>query len=151
MMNAKLNIGQKHVSHKLGKLLIEILHRQHTSESLILHNLGLVRLSTSILLQFKGDVEKSEMVQRKGYQDKQPRANNLGEHFWELDLFSLVKWRLRGDLITWITEQQLTKMSQTLWGCDNSISSSQKQLLRRHRLDVRIKFLFKTEKQLRTD
>lgn len=109
MMNAKLNIGQKHVSHKLHKLHIEILHRQHTSESLILRNMGLVRLSSSILLQFKWDVEKSEMVQRKGYQDKQPRANNLGEQFWELDLFSLVKWRLRGDLITWITEQQLQR------------------------------------------
>ncbi|KAK4825980.1 hypothetical protein QYF61_003549, partial [Mycteria americana] len=90
MMSAKLNIGQKHVSHKQGKPHIEILHRQHTSEHLILHYLGLERLSSSILLQFKWDVEKPERVQWKGYQDKQSRANNLREQVWELDLFSLV-------------------------------------------------------------
>lgn len=109
VMSSKLNIGQKHVSYKLGKHHIEILHRQHTSEYLNLHYLGLVRLSSSILLQFKWDVEKPETVQRKGYQEKQHGANNLWEQVWDLDLFSLVKWRLRGDLIAWIPEQQLQR------------------------------------------
>lgn len=67
MMNAKLNTSQKHVSHKLGKLYPEIPHRRHTSKYLVLHRLGLVRLSSSILLQFKWDVEKPETVQQKGY------------------------------------------------------------------------------------
>jgi len=90
-MNAKLNTGQKHVSQKLSKPPVEILHRQHPSECLILHYLALVRLSSSTLLQFKLEVEKPERVQQKGHQDKQPRANNLREQVWELDLFSLVK------------------------------------------------------------
>lgn len=48
------------MSPKLDQPHIDTLHSQHTSEYLILHYLGLLRLSSSILLQFKWDVEKPE-------------------------------------------------------------------------------------------
>lgn len=105
VMNAKLNIGQKHVSHKLGKPYIEIVHRQHTSEYLIWDLWGCLVPSFSS----SSRMWRKQRVQWKGYHDKQPRANNWWEQVWDLDLVTLVKWRLRGDLTARIPEQQLQR------------------------------------------
>lgn len=44
----------------------EILHRQLTAEYIIPHFLGLVRMTTVILVQFNGDREKAEGAQQNG-------------------------------------------------------------------------------------
>lgn len=83
----------------------EILHRQLTAEYLIPHYLGLVRMTSIILVQFKWVVEKAERVQQNGYM-----TNNPGQIIYENRFgswSSLVRWRLRGDILARIPEQQL--------------------------------------------
>uniref|UniRef100_A0A8C3D912 Programmed cell death protein 6 n=1 Tax=Corvus moneduloides TaxID=1196302 RepID=A0A8C3D912_CORMO len=57
--------------------LTDVFRRYDTDQYRIPHYLGLVRMTSNILVQFKWDVEKAERVQQSGYHDKQPRANNL--------------------------------------------------------------------------
>lgn len=101
----------------------EILHRQLTAEYLIPHYLGLVRMTSIILIQFKWVVEKAERVQQNGYM-----TSNRGQIIYENRFgswSSLVWWRLR-DILAWIPEQQL----QNVQPCEDVTkawkSSSQK-------------------------
>lgn len=79
-------------------------------------------------------------------------TNNPGQTIYE-DKFGswtyLDRWKLRGDIIAWIPEQQL----QNVQLCGNVTkalkSSSQRELLQVQRLDIRIKFLFEQRSNCR--
>lgn len=101
---------QLQLSGTLGTL--KILHRQLIAEYLIPHYLGLVRITTIIPVQFKGDVEKAEEAQQNCYHNN-PEQINYENRF--VSWTSLVWWRQRGDVIAWIPEQQL----QNVQPCGN--------------------------------